>query len=49
MLNRNKEPRSGSHIWLMAVIVVCLTPAMDHIAADIVIAAIAVWSMTRSH
>lgn len=45
MLNRNKEPRSGSHIWLMAVIAVCLAPAVRPIAADVVLTALAVWAM----
>ena len=33
---------------LMAVIVVCLAPAMDSIAADITVTALAVWAMASS-
>ena len=43
----DEEPRGGSHIWLMAVMVICLAPAMDGIAADITIMAIAIWAMRR--
>ncbi|TCD81686.1 hypothetical protein [Bifidobacterium longum] len=37
MLNRDKGPRGGLVVWLMAVIVVCLAPAMHPIAADIAV------------
>lgn len=47
MRKLDEEPRGGSHIWLMAVIVICLAPAMDNIAADITIMAIAIWTMRR--
>lgn len=36
------------HVWLMAVIVISLAPAMHSIAADIVVMAIAIWAMTPS-
>lgn len=32
----NKGPHGRPWIWLMAVIVICLAPVMDPIAADIV-------------
>lgn len=47
MLKLDEEPRGGSHIWLMAIIVICLAPTMDSIVADIVVTAIAVWAMSR--
>ena len=43
-----EEPRGGSNIWLMAVIVICLAPSVDSIVADIVIAALAVWTMRNN-
>ena len=33
---------------LMAVIVICLAPVMDPIAADITVTALAVWAMASS-
>ena len=33
---------------LMAVIVICLAPVMDPIAADITVTALAVWAMRNS-
>ena len=48
MRNSGKRPRGGLHVWLMAVIVICLAPAMHSIAADIVVMAIAIWAMTPS-
>ncbi|VUX38407.1 Putative prophage phiRv2 integrase [Bifidobacterium longum subsp. infantis] len=36
------------HVWLMAVIVISLAPAMHSIAADIVVMAIVIWAMTPS-
>ena len=36
----NKGPHGRPWIWLMAVIVVCLAPAMDSIAADITVTAL---------
>lgn len=41
----NKGPRGGLIIWLMAVIAVCLAPAVHPIAADITVTALAVWAM----
>ena len=46
MRGPKKEPRGGSRIWLMAVIVICLAPAVHPIAADIAIMALAIWAMT---
>lgn len=48
MRNSGKEPRGGAWVWLMAVIVICLATVMHSIAADIVVAAVAVWAMTSS-
>lgn len=46
------DPRIGEvvslHVWLMAVIVISLAPAMHSIAADIVVMAIVIWAMTPS-
>ena len=39
----NKGPHGRPWIWLMAVIVICLAPVMDPIAADITVTALAVW------
>lgn len=47
MRKLDEEPRGGSPIWLMAIIVICLAPAMDNVAADITIMAIAIWTMRR--
>lgn len=35
----NKGPHDRPWIWLMAVIVICLAPVMDPIAADITVTA----------
>lgn len=48
MRNSGKRPHGGLHMWLMAIIVICLAPAMHSIAADIVVMAIAIWAMTPS-
>lgn len=48
MRNSGEGPRGGLVVWLMAVIVICLAPAMHPIAADIVVMAIAIWAMTPS-
>ena len=44
----NKGPHGRPWIWLMAVIVICLAPVMDPIAADITVTALAVWAMRNS-
>lgn len=36
------------HAKTMAVIVICLAPVMDPIAADITVTALAVWAMRNS-
>lgn len=41
-------PRPNQRGWLMAVIVICLAPVMDPIAADITVTALAVWAMASS-
>ena len=41
----NKGPRGGPIIWLMAVIAVCLAPAVHPSAADVTHTARAVWAM----
>lgn len=46
MLNPNEGPRGGLVIWLMAVIVTCLAPAMHPIAADIAVLSITAYAMT---
>ena len=43
-----EEPRGGSKFWLMAIIVICLAPSVDPIMADIVITALAVWTMRNN-
>ncbi|NMN02255.1 hypothetical protein [Bifidobacterium panos] len=43
-----EEPRGGSIIWLMAIIVICLAPSVDSTVADIVVTALAVWTMRNS-
>ena len=43
-----EEPRGGSIIWLMAIIVICLAPSVDSTVADIVVMALAVWTMRNS-
>ena len=45
MRNLQEEPRGGSNHWLMAIIVICLAPSVDSTVADIIIAALAVWTM----
>ena len=37
----NKGPHGRPWIWLMAVIVICLAPVMDPIAADITVTGLA--------
>ena len=44
----NKGPHGRPWIWLMAVIVICLAPVLDPIAADITVTALAVWAMASS-
>ena len=48
MRKPEKGPRGGLVVWLMAVIVISLAPAMHSIAADIVVMAIVIWAMTPS-
>jgi hypothetical protein len=48
MRKPEKGPRGGLVVWLMAVIVICLAPVMDPIAADITVTALAVWAMASS-
>lgn len=48
MLNRDKGPRGGLVVWLMAVIVISLAPAMHPIAADIAVLSITAYAI-RSH
>ena len=45
MRDSGKGPRGGPIIWLMAVIAVCLAPAVHPIAADVILTALAVWAM----
>lgn len=46
MLNRDEGPRGGLVVWLMAVIVICLAPAMHPIAADIAVLSITAYAVT---
>lgn len=46
MRNWEKEPRGGLVVWLMAVIVICLAPAMHPIAADIAVLSITAYAVT---
>ena len=48
MRDSGKGPRGGPIIWLLAVIAVCLAPAVHPIAADIILTALAVWAMRNS-
>lgn len=50
MIHRRPEGRCTltQKRWLMAVIVICLAPVMDPIAADITVTALAVWAMASS-
>ncbi|MCI1649453.1 hypothetical protein [Bifidobacterium tibiigranuli] len=48
MHNLEKEPQNGSMLWLMAVLVIVLSTKVDSIAADIVMLAIAGYTM-RAH
>lgn len=48
MRDSGKGPRGGPIIWLMAVIAVCLAPAVHPIAADVILTALAVWAMRNS-
>lgn len=48
MRMNDRGPRGGLNIWLMAVIAVCLAPAVHPIAADIILTALAVWAMRNS-
>jgi hypothetical protein len=41
----NKGPHGRPWIWLMAVIAVCLAPAVHPIAADVILTTLAVWAM----
>ena len=40
-----RKRRTHLIIWLMAVIAVCLAPAVHPIAADVILTALAVWAM----
>lgn len=46
MLNRNNGPRDGLVVWLMAVIVICLAPAMHPIAADIAVLSLTAYAIS---
>ena len=46
MLNRNEGPRGGLVVWLMAVIVICLAPAMHPIAADIAVLSLTAYAIS---
>lgn len=48
MLNRNKGPRGGLVVWLMAVIVISLAPAMHPIAADIAVLSLTAYAIERT-
>ncbi len=48
MRNPKEEPRGGSNSWLMAIIVICLAPSVDTTVADIVITALAIWTMRNN-
>ena len=48
MLNKGEGPRGGLHVWLMAIIVICLAPAMHPIAADIAVLSITAYAVTTS-
>lgn len=48
MLNRNNGPRGGLYVWLMAVIVICLTPAIHPTSGGIVVMAIDTWATPES-
>ena len=46
MRNLGEGPRGGLVVWLMAVIVICLAPAMHPIAADIAVLSITAYAVT---
>ena len=48
MRSLEEEPRGGSSIWLMAIIVICLAPSVDTTVADIVVTALAIWTMKNN-
>ena len=48
MRSLEEEPRGGSIIWLMAIIVICLAPSVDTTVADIVVTAQAIWTMKNN-
>ena len=45
MRNRNGEPRGGSVIWLLAVLVIALAAKVDTATADIVVLGIALYAV----
>lgn len=48
MRNSGKRPRGDLVVWLMAIIVICLAPAMHPIAADIAVLSITAYAV-RTH
>lgn len=48
MRGPKKEPRGGSRIWLMAVIVISLSAKVDTTTADVVILVIGGYAMLAS-
>ena len=49
MLNRNEEPRGGSVMWLLTVLVIVLATKVDSTVADIVVLALATYAMRADH
>ena len=47
-MRMGNKGRTAGLDMLMAVIVICLAPVMDPIAADITVTALAVWAMASS-
>ncbi|OZG69539.1 hypothetical protein [Bifidobacterium eulemuris] len=45
MKNPNEEPRGGSVIWLMAVLVIALSAKVDSTAANIAILALTTYAI----
>ncbi|OZG63075.1 hypothetical protein BLEM_0340 [Bifidobacterium lemurum] len=45
MHNPNEEPRGGSIIWLMAVLVIALSAKVDSTAADVAILALTMYAI----
>ena len=49
MLNGNEEPRGGSMLWYLTVVLIVMSAKVDTITADLICTALTAYAMWKHH